>query len=52
MKTYQNLVAGEAVSAESHFTTTAGKFAKATKQEVDNALEAAATSFIEYSQRA
>ena len=50
MKTYQNLVAGEAVSAESHFTTTAGKFAKATKQEVDNALEAAATSFVEYSQ--
>ena len=50
MKTYQNLVAGDTVSAESHFTTTSGKFAKATKREVDNALEAAATAFVEYSQ--
>lgn len=50
MKTYQNLVAGDAVSAESHFTTTTGKFTKATEYQVDNALEAAATVFVEYSQ--
>ena len=50
MKTYQNLVGGDAVSAESHFTTASGKFLKATKREVDNALEAAATAFVEFSQ--
>ena len=50
MKTYQNLVAGDAVSAESHFTTASGKFTKATEYQVDNALEAATTAFVEYSQ--
>ena len=50
MKTYQNLVAGDAVSGESHFTTASGKFTKATEYQVDNALEAAATAFVEYSQ--
>ena len=45
MKTYQNLIAGDAVSGESHFTTASGKFVKATKREVDNALEAAANYF-------
>ena len=50
MKTYQNLVAGDAVSGESHFTTAAGEFAKATEYQVDNALEAAASAFVEYSQ--
>jgi len=50
MKTYQNLVAGDAVSAESYFTTASRKFAKATKHQVNNALEAAATTFVEYSQ--
>ena len=50
MKTYQNLVAGDAVSAVSHFTTASGKFTKATEYQVDNALEAAATVFVEYSQ--
>lgn len=50
MKTYNNLVAGNAISAESYFTTETGKFAIATEDQVDKALNAAAAAFIEYSQ--
>ncbi len=50
MNTYQNLVAGNAISAESYFTTETGKFAVATEDQVDKALNAAAAAFIAYSQ--